>query len=145
MRRHRNIVFDDMFSDDTILVMLVGELVNWLYSAEAAETALAALTQDPMNPQLRSALDEATNSLTSIVTGWIDIHAPEKAPDGDLPTRMKEIKKLFRQVDFLLMPDTTLEADQAISGVKAKVRTHADKIGAALDQFADTVRGMIHR
>jgi len=145
VRRHREIVYDDMFSNDTIRVMLVGELASWLYEAEAVEAALGALSQDPMNPALRSAFGDAIDSLSSIVTGWIDIHAPEKAPDDDLPNRMRQIKKLFRQVDFLLMPDTTLEADQAVSGVKARVRVHAEKISAALDQYADIVRSMIHR
>lgn len=141
--KRREIPFEDAFSSDTILVMLVGELLSWLRAAEKAEAALAALAQQPGDAGVRDAYDEAIKAVTQIPTGWIDMHAPEKVPDADLPTQMREIRKLLRQIDFLLMPDTTVPEEQALSGVKARLRGQADRIGIALDSFADVLRGMI--
>ena len=141
--KHREIPYEDTFSSDTILVMLVGELLNWLRTVEEAEAALVALARGPGDMGFRDAFDEAIKAFTQVPTGWIDIHAPEKAPDADLPGQMREIRKLFQRVDFLLMPDTTVPEEQALSGVKARLRGQADKISATLDGFAETLRGMV--
>ena len=141
--KQREFEFVEGVSDDTILAMLVGELMSWLRGAEAAEAALAALTQEPKDTTRRSAFDEATQAFLKMPTDWIELHVPEKAPDADLPAQMSDIAKLFQRVDFLLMADSTLPEGQALSGVRARLRGQAEKIKMALDQFAAAIRGMV--
>ena len=141
--RHREIVIKEDFSSDTIRIMFVDELLNWFRAAEEAETALVALTERPKDGEGRNAFKEATQAFVEYSTGWIELQAAEKAPDADIPSQMREIKKLFQRVDFLLIPDTTLPEEQALSGVRARLRGQAEKIDTALNRFANTIQGIV--
>ena len=143
--KRRAIEIPEGFSDhrDKIRVMLVGELLNWLRTAEEAEAALVTLAREPQDSRLRSTFDKAAKDFLQVPTDWIALHAAEKAPDADLPAVIKDTRKAFGQVDFFLMPDSTVPEDQALSRMRGRVRGQAEKVGMGLDKVAEAIQGMI--
>jgi hypothetical protein len=138
--KHREIVVRENFSRDGIAIMLVQELLVWFRAAEEVEARLAALVEQPRNIGARTAFDDALQAFTERPIDWLVLQSSEKAPEADMPGQIKGIRKLFGQVDFFLMPDPKVSEEQALSGIKARVRSQAGKIDAALNRLAGSIQ-----
>ena len=138
--KHREITIRENFSRDGVAIMLVDELLAWFRGAELVEARLADLVEQPTNVGVRTVFDDALQAFMERPIDWIILQASEKAPEANMPGQISEIRKLFGQVDFFLMPDPKVPEDQALSGIKARVRSQAGKIDAALNRLASSIQ-----
>ena len=128
------------FSNDSILAMLVDELVGWLRNAEAAEEALRTLAGDPTDQSSRQTFDETIQSFLPVSLDWIRSTLADKALSNETVEHMSQTRKWFQQVDFLMMPDPKVAPEMAMRSVGSKLEIQLNRVATDLTALATEIQ-----